>query len=494
VRPAGDDQRAAGRVDPPGVADHGHAPLGVQAHARHHEQVRDPPVQPHPGRAEVPVPLLQDDPGLVEPGVDHGRPDPPDAGRGHAGVGVDEREHPGAVVERAGDHGRQVVGRGDPPEPGAEGGQLARPEQFVPAGAARQFHVGSFWSGWASDGRDVGRAAVRPYGRGRSTPERKPAAAGDATRPGTNRRPTERARSGYLERARVRSANSSKYPPTSCMLASSAARSRVDARVTTALAADRPAAAHRRVIETDWASASPARPTSIAPPGLLDARLDQVQERGDRLARTSGPDWSGRTCANGADGGRVAPPPEQNTAASVPATATAWAVTSSSTNAGRDAAAVVQPLDSGCARRGRLGAARGASRLGRGRGGREGRDPPPYGHSRAGPGRRPSSPTGTSRAGPVELSSRYRRSPVVLGRPPERPHRLLPAVLGAARPAVLPQVAEHLPVPVRAGDDQHVPVVLGRRPDHARAADVDLSTASANVTPGLATVARTGTG
>ena len=42
MRTAGDDQRAVGRVDPPGVANQLHALLGVQAHARDHEQVGHP--------------------------------------------------------------------------------------------------------------------------------------------------------------------------------------------------------------------------------------------------------------------------------------------------------------------------------------------------------------------------------------------------------------------------------------------------------------------
>ncbi len=46
---------------------------------------------------------------FVNPGVGHRRADRPDAGRGHARVGEDERQHSRAMIERAGDHGGQVV-------------------------------------------------------------------------------------------------------------------------------------------------------------------------------------------------------------------------------------------------------------------------------------------------------------------------------------------------------------------------------------------------
>ena len=140
VRTAGDDQRAVRGVDPPGVADHLHAPLGVHAHARDHEQVGDPAVEPHPRGPEIAVPLLQDDAGLVEPGIDHGRADRPHAGGHHSRVGEDERQHPRAMIEGAGDHRRQIVFLRANPQALAQARQFARFEQFVAARSAGKFH------------------------------------------------------------------------------------------------------------------------------------------------------------------------------------------------------------------------------------------------------------------------------------------------------------------------------------------------------------------
>ena len=109
VRTAGDDQRAMRGVDPVGVTDQVHALLGMQAHARDHEHVGDPAVELHVRRPEIAVPLLQDDPGLVESPVHQGRAYGPDAGGYHSRVGEDERQHPRPMIEGAGDHGRQVV-------------------------------------------------------------------------------------------------------------------------------------------------------------------------------------------------------------------------------------------------------------------------------------------------------------------------------------------------------------------------------------------------
>ena len=91
VRTAGDDQRPMRGVDPVGVTDQLHALLGMQAHARDHEHVGDPAVELHLRRPEIAVPLLQDDAGLVESGVYHGRAYGPDTRGYHPRVGEDER-------------------------------------------------------------------------------------------------------------------------------------------------------------------------------------------------------------------------------------------------------------------------------------------------------------------------------------------------------------------------------------------------------------------
>ena len=140
VRPAGDDQRPMCGVDPVGVADQIHALLGMQAHTRDHEHVGDPAVKLHLRRTEIAVPLLQDEPGLVESGVYHGRADGADARRYHSRVGEDERQHPGTMIEGAGDHGRQVVFPCASPQALPKACQFARFEQFVAACASGKFH------------------------------------------------------------------------------------------------------------------------------------------------------------------------------------------------------------------------------------------------------------------------------------------------------------------------------------------------------------------
>ena len=132
VGPAGDNQGPVSRIDPPGVADQLQRLVGVHAHGRDHEQVRHPSVELHPRRAEIAIPLLEDDPGLGKARVGHRRADRPDACGHHAPVGVDEREHSRAVVERAGDHRRQVVPRRQSPQSPADFQKFARAEQFVP--------------------------------------------------------------------------------------------------------------------------------------------------------------------------------------------------------------------------------------------------------------------------------------------------------------------------------------------------------------------------
>ncbi len=140
VRTAGDDQRAMRSVDPVGVADQLHAALGMQAHARDHEHIGDPAVELHLRGPEIAVPLLQDDPGLVEPGVRQGRADGPDARGNHSRVGEDERQHPRAMIEGAGDHRRQVVLPCAKPQALPQARQLTRSEQFVAARASGKLH------------------------------------------------------------------------------------------------------------------------------------------------------------------------------------------------------------------------------------------------------------------------------------------------------------------------------------------------------------------
>ena len=142
VRPAGDDQRAMRGIDPVRVADQVHALLGMQAHARDHEQVGDPAVQSHSRRPEVAVPLLQDDPRLFESGIHHRRADGADTRRRHPRIGEDERQHPRAVIKGAGDDRRQVVSWRNCPQALSETGQFARLEQFVSTRASGKLHGG----------------------------------------------------------------------------------------------------------------------------------------------------------------------------------------------------------------------------------------------------------------------------------------------------------------------------------------------------------------
>jgi hypothetical protein len=71
--------------------------------------------------------LLQDDAGFSEADVGQRRADGAHAGGDHPGVGVDEGEHPRAVVEGAGDNGGEVVPRGEPPQSFAQRQHLAGP-------------------------------------------------------------------------------------------------------------------------------------------------------------------------------------------------------------------------------------------------------------------------------------------------------------------------------------------------------------------------------
>jgi len=140
MRTAGDDKRALGGVDPVGVANQIHALLGMQAHARDHEQVGDPAVKLHSRGLKIAVPLLQHNPGLVESSIYHGRPDGPDTGGYHSRVGEDERQHPRTMIESAGDHGTQVVLPRAHPQALTYACQFTGFEQFVASCASRKFH------------------------------------------------------------------------------------------------------------------------------------------------------------------------------------------------------------------------------------------------------------------------------------------------------------------------------------------------------------------
>lgn len=122
------------------IAHQAHALLGMQAHARDHEQVRNPSIELHSRRAKTAVPLLKDDARFGEARIDHGRPDRPYAGGDHVGIGEDERQHSGAVVERAGDDGRQIVLRRESSQAVAQLGELAWFEQFIAASSSGKFH------------------------------------------------------------------------------------------------------------------------------------------------------------------------------------------------------------------------------------------------------------------------------------------------------------------------------------------------------------------
>ncbi len=133
--PAGDDQRPMVRGDLADVAKHILAGGGVEAHAGDHEDVGNSPIQPHPRRAEVAIPLLKNDAGFVEPGLVHVRPDCARPGRNHQHIRDDERQHPSPVVERTSDDRRDVVPARYPLEATANISQLARFQQFIADGA-----------------------------------------------------------------------------------------------------------------------------------------------------------------------------------------------------------------------------------------------------------------------------------------------------------------------------------------------------------------------
>jgi len=143
ARAADDDQRAALGVDAPSVADQRVARVGVHAHARDQEQVGDSTIELHLRRPEALVPLLEDEAGLVEPGVGQRRADGADASRRHAGVGVDEREHARPVVEGAGGDGDEVMARRDGAQPIAKGRHRSGLQQLIATSAAWKFHVGA---------------------------------------------------------------------------------------------------------------------------------------------------------------------------------------------------------------------------------------------------------------------------------------------------------------------------------------------------------------
>ena len=142
VRSARDDEGTMRGIDSVRVSDQIHAFLGMQAHARHHEQIGDPAVELHSRRPKVAIPLLQDDPRLGESCVHHRGADSTDTRGRHPRVGEDEREHSRAVIEGAGDHGRQVVIRRDVPQAFPEPIQLAGLQQLIAARASWELHGG----------------------------------------------------------------------------------------------------------------------------------------------------------------------------------------------------------------------------------------------------------------------------------------------------------------------------------------------------------------
>ena len=77
---------------------------------------------------------------LVESGIHQRRADGPDTRGDHPRVGKDERQHPRAMIERAGDHGRQVVFPRANPQALPNARQFARLEQFIAARASGKFH------------------------------------------------------------------------------------------------------------------------------------------------------------------------------------------------------------------------------------------------------------------------------------------------------------------------------------------------------------------
>jgi hypothetical protein len=134
---AGDDQRPLGGIDPVGILDQPVAFGRVQVHAGHEKQIGDPAIQPHLGRTEVAVPLLQHDPRLAESGIRQGRTDRAHAGGDHPQIGIDEGQDPGAVVKGTGDHGRQIVPRRQAAKTLPDGRHFARRQQDISGRATR---------------------------------------------------------------------------------------------------------------------------------------------------------------------------------------------------------------------------------------------------------------------------------------------------------------------------------------------------------------------
>lgn len=112
----------------------------MQPHRGDEEEVRHAAVQLHPGGVEMAVPVLQDDAGFVEARIEQGRRHRPHAGGDHAHVGEDERQDARAMIERTGDHGRQVVLRGDAPQASADVRQFTRSKRLVAGSTRGQFH------------------------------------------------------------------------------------------------------------------------------------------------------------------------------------------------------------------------------------------------------------------------------------------------------------------------------------------------------------------
>jgi len=136
----GDDERPMSRIDASCVRDQLGARRGVQEHARDQKQVRDAPIQPHLRRTEVSVPLLQDDPRLLEAGIRHGRAHGTHACRSHAQVRSDEGKEPRPVVEGTGDHGHEVVVPRQFAQTASKVAELPRPKKLVAPGSSREFH------------------------------------------------------------------------------------------------------------------------------------------------------------------------------------------------------------------------------------------------------------------------------------------------------------------------------------------------------------------
>ncbi len=128
------------RIDRADIAKHGLACRGVDLHAGDHEEVGHAAIEPHLRGAEVAIPLLKDNAGLAKADVRHGGPDRADARGHHTHVGVNERQHPGAVIEGAGDHAGQIMACGKSAQALTQGQEFTGPQKFIASFATRKFH------------------------------------------------------------------------------------------------------------------------------------------------------------------------------------------------------------------------------------------------------------------------------------------------------------------------------------------------------------------